>query len=342
MCILFSTYAASAQKSANNKLTVAITGDIMMGTTYPSVQLPSHEGRQLFVDAASILQQADVAAGNLEGTLCDSGETHKKLSKICYAFRTPTRYAHRLSEAGFDFLSMANNHAHDFGEQGIKSTMTCLDKIGIRYAGIRGDYPTYVMLQRKGLTIGFCAFGHNEYTLRHHNLFQVRQIITELAKQCDVIIVSFHGGAEGAAHARLPYGKEMYCGEDRGDLRHFAHFCIDAGADIVYGHGPHVARAVELYKEHLIAYSLGNFCTPFGISLMGVSGYAPLLQLQVDSEGRFLNGKIHSFIQQRGVGPRLDRQNRAAKEIKRLTRLDILNGQLLIDDEGNIHRSSKR
>ena len=86
---LTTTLGIEAQQSAKN-ITVAFTGDIMMGTTYPSVQLPSQEGRQLFVDAASILNRADIAAGNLEGTLCDGGETHKKISKVCYAFRTPT------------------------------------------------------------------------------------------------------------------------------------------------------------------------------------------------------------------------------------------------------------
>ena len=99
-----------------------------MGTTYPKVQLPPHEGRQLFVDALTVLKRADLAAGNLEGTLCDSGETRKKLSDICYAFRTPTSYAPLLNEAGYDFLSMANNHAFDFGEAGVNSTMDCLDR----------------------------------------------------------------------------------------------------------------------------------------------------------------------------------------------------------------------
>lgn len=327
-----------AQQSAKN-ITVAFTGDIMMGTTYPSVQLPSQEGRQLFVDAAPILLRADVAAGNLEGTLCDGGETHKKISKVCYAFRTPTSFASHLSEAGFDFLSMANNHAHDFGELGISSTMQCLDRLGIKYSGIK-NYPDHAILQKDSVTYGFCAFGHNDYTLRHQDLESVRRIITHLVNVCDIVIVSFHGGAEGASNTRLPYGKEVFCGEDRGSLRSFAHFCIDAGADVVFGHGPHVARAMEVYKEHFIAYSLGNFCTPYGISLSGISGFAPLLELQIDNEGRFQNGKIHSFIQHRGIGPRLDVNNSAAKEISRLTQLDFPNGVLKIHADGSLSKAN--
>lgn len=261
----------------------------------------------------------------------------KKISKVCYAFRTPTSFASRLSEAGFDFLSMANNHAHDFGEVGIRSTMQCLDKLGIKYSGIK-NYPDHAILQKDSVTYGFCAFGHNDYTLRHQDLESVRRIITHLVNVCDIVIVSFHGGAEGASKARLPYGKEVFCGEDRGSLRSFAHFCIDAGADVVFGHGPHVARAMEVYKEHLIAYSLGNFCTPYGISLSGISGYAPLLELQIDNEGRFQSGKIHSFIQHRGIGPRLDINHSAAREIRRLTQLDFPKGVLQIHADGTLSK----
>ena len=258
---------------------------------------------------------------------------------MCYAFRTPTSFASRLSEAGFDFLSMANNHAHDFGELGISSTMQCLDRLGIKYSGIK-NYPDHAILQKDSVIYGFCAFGHNDYTLRHQDLESVRRIITHLVNVCDIVIVSFHGGAEGASKARLPYGKEVFCGEDRGSLRSFAHFCIDAGADVVFGHGPHVARAMEVYKEHFIAYSLGNFCTPYGISLSGISGFAPLLELQIDNEGRFQNGKIHSFIQHRGIGPRLDVNNSAAKEISRLTQLDFPKGVLKIHADGSLSKAN--
>lgn len=324
-------------QSQGRQLHLAFTGDIMMGTTFPSVQLPPQEGRQLFVDAAPLLQRADVAAGNLEGTLCDSGTTHKKPSAVCYAFRTPTRFAPLLQQAGFDFLSMANNHANDFGAAGIRSTRSCLDRMGIAYAGLL-QTPDRVVVERDGVRYGFCAFGHNGYTLRHQDLDTVRQIITSLVAESDVVIVSFHGGAEGSKQNRLPWGKEMFCGEDRGSLRQFAHFCIDAGADVVYGHGPHVVRAVELYKEHFIAYSLGNFCTPYGMNLSGLLGYAPLLELTLHEDGRFAEGQIHSFIQHRGVGPRMDAQHRAAREIRRLTRLDVPHTPLVIDDKGCIFR----
>lgn len=99
-----------------------------------------------------------------------------------------------------------------------------------------------------------------------------------------------------------------------------------------------MVRAVELYKEHLIAYSLGNFCTPYGMSLTGISGYAPVLEVKVLPDGRFAGGRIHSFIQQRGVGPRIDTQNSVAREMRRLTQLDVPNTPIHIAEDGTITR----
>lgn len=321
----------------NDTLTVALTGDIMMGTTYPSVQLPPHQGRQLFVDVAPVLRRADVAAGNLEGTLCDGGTSTKRVSASSFAFRTPTAFAPRLDEAGYDFLSMANNHAFDFGAVGVASTERCLDSLGIAFAGLRTQ-PSHAIVERAGVRYGFCAFGHNGYTNRHQDTAAVRATVSQLAALCDIVIVSFHGGAEGTAHRHLSHGTETFYGEDRGSLRALARLCVDAGADIVYGHGPHVVRAVELYRDRLIAYSLGNFCTPYGMSLGGVLGYAPVLAVKVDCRGRFLSGKIHSFLQTRGDGPRVDAAARAAREIKSLTESDVPDTPLHIDVAGNISR----
>ena len=329
--------ALTSSAQAVDTIKLALTGDIMMGTTYPQTQLPQEEGRLLFQHVAPILSSADIAAGNLEGTLCDGGTTTKRMSKVSYAFRTPVRFAPRLSEAGYDFLSVANNHVNDFGDTGISSTMKALDGVSIKYAGIKG-LCEWSVLEKDGRRYGFCAFSHNQKTCDHRDLETVRRILGELRKQADFIIVSFHGGAEGSAHNRLPYGRETFCGENRGSIRELAHFCIDEGADVVYGHGPHVLRAVEVYKGHFIAYSLGNFCTPYGINLRGISGYAPVVTIRVLADGTFVDGQIHSFIQQRGAGPLPDAQNLVAKEMKRLTELDVPETPIRISATGVIGR----
>lgn len=329
--------ALTSSAQAVDTIKLALTGDIMMGTTYPSTQLPQEEGRLLFQHVAPILSSADIAAGNLEGTLCDGGTTTKRMSKVSYAFRTPVRFAPRLSEAGYDFLSVANNHVNDFGDTGISSTMKALDGVGIKYAGIK-DLCEWSVVEKDGRRYGFCAFSHNQKTCDHRDLETVRRILGELREQADFVIVSFHGGAEGSAHNRLPYGRETFCGENRGSIRELAHFCIDEGADVVYGHGPHVLRAVEVYKGHFIAYSLGNFCTPYGINLRGISGYAPVVTIRVLADGTFVDGQIHSFIQQRGAGPLPDAQNLVAKEMKRLTELDVPKTPITISATGAITR----
>ena len=322
-------------------LNIAMTGDIMMGTTYPSMMLPANDGRDLFRDAKDVLVNADLTVGNLEGTLCDGGRSTKGSGPNSYSFRTPTSYGHLLKEAGFDFLSMANNHANDFGSEGIESTERVLNEQGILFSGIAGRVESAV-IERKGLKIGLCAFGHNSYTLKHTDLNTVGRIVDDLVSRCDLVIVSFHGGAEGRTRNHLPQGSETFLGENRGSLRQLAHFCIDHGADIVYGHGPHVVRAMEVYKDRFIAYSLGNFCTPYNVSLTGISGYAPVVEININADGSFIDGKIHSFLQTKGIGPREDKARSVAREIRSLSESDIPQSQATIDAQGNIVLKGKR
>lgn len=318
-------------------LTIAMTGDIMMGTTYPSVMLPEKDGTELFIDAKPILQRTDLAVGNLEGAICDEGKSTKGSGPNSYSFRMPTSYAPLLTDAGYDYLSMANNHANDFGQQGILSTEMALKREGILFSGIAGR-AEYAIIERKGKKIGLCAFGHNGYTLKHTDLSTVERIVDDLVKRCDIVIVSFHGGAEGRDKSHLPQGSESFLGENRGSLRELAHFCIDHGADIVYGHGPHVVRATEVYKGRFIAYSLGNFCTPYGISLIGISGYAPVIEIKIDGEGQFVEGQIHGMTQTRGKGPRHDASNLVIKQIKELSEADIPQSEARIESDGRIIR----
>ena len=327
--------AAEPERAMPDTLTIAMTGDIMMGTTFPSVMLPANDGKNLFRDVKDLLVNADLAVGNLEGALCDGGQSTKKVSNVSYAFRMPTRFAPLLKDAGYDFLSMANNHANDFGTEGIESTERCLKEQDIRFSGIAGRVRSAVV-ERNGVRYGLCAFGHNGYTMKHNDLSLVKDVIDELRQQSDIVVVSFHGGAEGQSYSHLPQGREIFLNEDRGSLREFAHFCIDNGADVVYGHGPHVVRCVEVYQGRFIAYSLGNFCTPYGISLKGISGYAPVVTIQIGNDGRFLNGKIHSFIQQRGLGPRKDETNAVPRQMKMLSDADVPQSMARIDNKGNI------
>ena len=329
---------AEAVPARADTLTVAMTGDIMMGTTYPTTRLPANDGRDLFADTAPVLREATLAVGNLEGALCDGGTSTKKGGANSFAFRTPTSYAHLLEEAGYDFLSMANNHSNDFGDTGILSTEKSLDGCGIAYSGLTGRRE-WTVVERGGVRWGLCAFGHNLKTLKHADLGKVKEILDTLKAHSDLIVVSFHGGAEGSDKGHLPYGREVCFGENRGELRTFAHFCIDNGASVVYGHGPHVTRCVEVYKGRFIAYSLGNFCTPYGMGLSGTLGYAPVITVRVlSTTGEFVDGRIHPFIQRSGVGPRRDPSGVVTRHIKALSDADVPGSEAVVQEGGEISR----
>lgn len=337
-----SSASAPAPAPRRDSITLALTGDVMMGTTFPDsvngTHLPAEGGKHLFADAAPILRRAGVAAGNLEGTLLDGpGERRKpgKNPRTYFVFRMPTSMAANLADAGYDFMGVATNHINDFGPSGRASTLSTLNDYGIAAAGLKGCAESAV-IERAGFRIGLTQFGHSANTLQNTDLADLRRIVKDLRSRADIVVVSFHGGAEGAACLHVPHEAEYYLGEARGDVEKFAHAAIDAGADVVFGHGPHVPRAAELYRGHIIFYSLGNFCTPFRMGLSGATGYAPIAEVTIDSEGRFLRGKIHSLIQRHGTGPRLDPEHSAAALIRRLSLEDFPSSPLRISPEGEI------
>ena len=333
-CLMLQTaFLAGAQNDST--VTVAMCGDIMMGTTYPTVRLPENGGADIFSDVKQLFIDADLAAGNLEGVICEGGVCTKNTGKSNnYAFRMPESYTSLLKDAGFDYVNIANNHTNDFGPDGRKATCRNLDDQGIRYTGLPGCEST--VIEKNGVKYGICSFGHNSHTLKHTDTPTVKRIVTDLRSRCDILIVNFHGGAEGSKHSHLPMDTEIFLGENRGALRNFAHLCIDLGADLVFGHGPHVTRAVECYKGHLIAYSLGNFCTTFGINVSGVTGYAPVLVARLAPDGTLVDGRIHSFIQYPGTGPKLDASDKVARHMRDLSITDF-NGNCGLDiaDDGS-------
>lgn len=339
---LAATCAAAPALGADT-LSVVAVGDVMLGTAYPSPAYlpPNNDCAPLLAHVKPHIQAADIAFANLEGALTDSLSDAKTCSnpKWCYAFAMPTSYAACVADAGFDLLSIANNHTGDFGAQGQASTMKALLQHGLAFAGMLAC-PTAIV-ERKGLTVGFCAFAPNAGMCSLNNLSAAARIVSALDSACDVVIVSFHGGAEGAKMGRVTRQTEMFVGENRGNVYSFAHRMVDAGADILLGHGPHVPRAVELYRGRFIAYSLGNFCTYSRMNVQGVNGLAPIIRLSVDGKGRFLEGEIISAKQEEGKPVAPDSAHRAASEIRRLTALDFPETPLAIGKTGKMRVTEK-
>ncbi len=325
---------------AQKKDTISIiaVGDIMQGTNYPGTEyLAPNDGQNLFDPVRPILQSADLTFGNSEGTFLDSGGTVKNCNnpKICYAFRQPERYAKRLAEAGFDLVSVANNHVGDFGDAGRLGTMRALDSAGIYYAGL--VQKPYVIFEKGGIKYGFCAFAPNTGTVNINDIDSAKRIVAFLDRQVDIVIVSFHGGGEGETHNHVTREHELFLGEDRGNVFEFAHAVIDAGADLVFGSGPHVTRAAEVYKERYISYSCGNFCTYNRFNLKGICGIAPIVEVKVDRHGKFLCGKIYACKQEGEGGPQLDPTNAVIKEMISLNKSDFPESPLVIEDDGRMH-----
>jgi hypothetical protein len=161
-------------------------------------------------------------------------------------------------------------------------------------------------------------------------------MVDSLRQRCDILIVSFHGGAEGADHQHVTRQNETYLGAGRGNVYAFAHRVIDSGADIVFGHGPHVTRAAEIYKDRFIIYSLGNFCTYRRFNLRGPNGIAPIMKVYLTPAGRFLKGEIIPAHQPGSGGASLDPRKRVITKLQELTRTDFPEIPLHIDQQGII------
>jgi hypothetical protein len=313
-------------------------GDIMFGTSFPSPKyLPPHDNPlRLLGDLADTLTASDITFGNLEGSFLNDGEPAKKCrdTSKCYLFRMPERYASALATAGFDIISLANNHFGDFGLPARRRTMELLDSLEIHYGGLT-EQP-YSIFSKDSILYGFCAFAPNAGTISILDIPEAETIVRKLADTCQIVIVSFHGGAEGSDFQHVPKTDEMMFTENRGDVYKFSHMMIDAGADVVFGHGPHVTRAVEVYNDRFIGYSLGNFCTYGRFNLKGPNGIAPVVKLKVDVSGKFISGKIIPVFQLPGEGVKVDPEKRVIRKIQDLVALDFPDALIRISDNGEI------
>jgi poly-gamma-glutamate capsule biosynthesis protein CapA/YwtB (metallophosphatase superfamily) len=330
---------AYTEPGLTDTICVIGTGDIMPGTNYPDNRyLPPGGCAKLFNPVSDILQSGDLTFGNLEGVFSSNGGTAKKCNnpKTCYVFRMPDEYLNCVLDAGYDVLSVANNHVNDFGYQGRINTYNLLEESGVPFAGFVTKPST--IFEKDGVIYGFAAFAPHSGTANLKDYEAAAKVVAALEDSCDIVIVSFHGGAEGKDYQHIPCTDEVYLGYNRGNACTFAHAVVDAGADIVFGHGPHVTRAMELYNDRLICYSLGNFCTYARFNLSGPNGLAPIVKVNVSGRGEFLDGEIIPVYQVGEGGPRPDPQKRVITKMQELIKADFPDGFLKVDDRGIIRK----
>jgi poly-gamma-glutamate capsule biosynthesis protein CapA/YwtB (metallophosphatase superfamily) len=167
------------------------------------------------------------------------------------------------------------------------------------------------------------------------NIPAAQEMIRKLKERCHIVIVSFHAGAEGKTAQHVTRKNETFVGENRGNVYEFAHKMIDAGADILLGHGPHVTRAVEVFKNRFIAYSMGNFSTYRRVNVEGVNGLAPIFRIFTTRDGSFVKAHITPTIQPvDDRTPRYDPGRKVISVIQNLTRTDFPELKIQISDDG--------
>jgi hypothetical protein len=311
--------AASPSPPVPSVISLSATGDIILGD---AGSLPAGDGAGFFDGVAEALA-ADLVMGNLEQPLTGDTGFRKcgQESTACHAFRAPPSYAAHLREAGFQLLNLANNHGNDYGEQGRANTQAALDQHGLAYTG---DRDQVTVVDAAGVRVAVLGFSAYPWTNDLNDLAQAETVVARAAGRADLVVVQVHMGAEGADQTRVPPGPESFFGEDRGDPMAFARAVIDAGADLVVGHGPHVLRGLEFYQGRLIAYSLGNFAGGGGtLNPAGNLGLGAVLRVSLTPDGSFADGRlVSSHMYQAGL-PVVDPQQRSLALVQAVTGRDF-------------------
>ncbi|MCK9248177.1 MAG: CapA family protein [Solirubrobacteraceae bacterium] len=323
--------ADAAEPKPKRPIEVTWVGDMTFGSARG---LPPNRGRDML---GAVREQlvSDAVLGNLEGTFGTGGTTKcgAQPSATCFAFQAPPANARALRDAGFDLVSLANNHAWDAGAAGMARTVRALRDVGVAYNGRPGEI---TVLRRGGRRIAVLGFAAYRWTSPITDLAKARAFVADAARRADTVIVTFHAGAEGRGAQRTPTGPESGYGEPRGDVRAFARAAIDAGADLVLGAGPHVLRGMEVYRDRLIAYSLGNFAGWDTFSLAGPLGESAVLRVTLDGEGRATGGRLVPVrLEGKGV-PRLDPDRTAIRRVAALSRADFGDAAAPIDADGRL------
>jgi hypothetical protein len=326
-----------AAEAASAKVSIAATGDIVMGT--PTYGLPPDGGKTFFDGVDQELVGRDVVIGNLEGTLATGGTSKCGPGHTdCYAFQTPPSYAKWLKRAGFTVMNLANNHAYDYGAEGQRQTIAALRRAGLLTTGRPGQI-TYV--ESGPVTVAVLGFAPYQWAQSLLDIPAAKRLVRKADRRADVVVVTFHGGAEGSDKTHVPTGTEYFLGENRGNERTFTHAVVDAGADLVVGHGPHVLRGMEWYRNRLIAYSLGNFAGYGVFSLGGPLSISGVLQVTLRGDGSWVSGRL-APTQLVGEGvPAMDPAERAHGLVRDLSRADFGSRAVRITPVGRLQRPAR-
>ncbi len=286
----FAEEIALPKKVDKGQVELLFVGDIMLSRSVGDRMIRKNDFRFPFLYVASTTSQADIAFANLETSISSRGKDQGSI----YSFRSDPRVLEGLTFAGFDVLSVANNHIWDWGSEALVDTLDLLKKNDIQPVGagrneMEANAP--VFLTRKNTKFAFFAYtnlmprgleaGADTPGLSHSNQESILSAIRAVRAQADIIIVSFHWGEE-------------YEHQANSLQRSLARQMVEAGADLVVGHHPHVVQELEQYKAVTgssdrtgwIAYSLGNFVFDQSFSTSTMTGMALFASVR---DGKIIN-----------------------------------------------------
>ena len=334
-------------------LRVCAGGDVTLGTNLDTTWAVRNSARggariQPLPDPASLLlplrplvEDADILLLNVEGAIGE-GPFEPKCgpnSKNCYAFRQPITTARALRSLGGHSPvvgNIANNHAGDAGQRGRRETIAHLEDAGVHVTG--ADTLATVVVTPAGDTVAFLGFSTSAGP-DPRDLAATRRHVARAAERYSRVVVTMHMGAEGAAAQRTPDSTEIFLGTvDRGNSVAFARTAVEAGADLVVGHGPHVMRAMEWRGDALIMYSLGNLLTYGPFSFAEPMNRGGIACASMARDGRIESAVLRPTVQTPPGRVRIDPSGRAAILVDSLSRLDAGEGAPIVRTEAAILR----
>ncbi|MCS6782013.1 MAG: CapA family protein [Gloeomargarita sp. SKYBB_i_bin120] len=204
--------------------------------------------------------------------------------------------------------------------------------MGIQTLGHRRGQILYQTVRGVRLAwIGFSPYPNHNSVL---DLTTARTLVRQARNQADVVIISAHMGAEGTSALHVHDRNEVFFGELRGNPIHFSRAMVASGADLVLGHGPHVPRAIEVYRGKLIAYSLGNFIGYGALSTAGEMGYSLILEVRLRADGQLVGARVIPIVISPNGIPLPDSRKRTIHLLQRLNRQDMPHSEWLLGDDG--------
>jgi hypothetical protein len=317
LCLFLPPAVAASEREC---LTVAAVGDVRITTA----QIRDH-AKQL----RTIHLKGDLVFANFEGVIGDP------VISDPWKFAVPYKAVGVLRQMGVNAVSMSNNHALDLGWKAGRETAAALRKQGF---WVVDNNEQVADAKLKTSRVRLIAYS---FSSLRNNVNDPDAIPATFARgDGEIVIVSAHMGGEDHRSQQVLGGMEYFGNEQRGDVVAFSHRCIDAGADLILGHGPHIPRGLEVYKGKLIVYSLGNFAFDYPGATFHphAPGYA--ISIRLDEGGDFRSAWIDSYDLRNGV-PMPDRSAKAYRMIRDLTLGNLKQSALAFPGDGMVERSRK-